>query len=85
MAQLSGAGLDYTGNIVRHIPKLEKMGLKMMKIGENILTEGKAQKLGMYEKGLMIEALDNVTIKHKSGNFFEDAWASFSDILMRGF
>mgnify|MGYP003585815223 CR=1 FL=1 len=84
VAQLSGSGLDYTGNIVRHIPRLERLGLKMMKLGENILTEGKAGKLELWEKGLMIEALDEVTIKHKTGNLLEDGWASFSDMLMRG-
>ena len=86
VVQLSGSGLDYSGNIVRHIPKLERLGLKLMKAGEFVLSEGKSAngKLDIKSKNLMIEALDHVTLKNKTGNFIQDAYAWYSDILMRG-
>jgi hypothetical protein len=84
VAQVSGSALDFSGNIVKHIPKLERLGLKLMKAGEIVLTEGKIDKMSLRQKGLMIETLDDVIVKHKTGNLIQDAWASFSDMLMRG-
>ena len=84
VVQVSGSALDLTGNAVRHLPLLEKLGLKMMKAGEEILSEGKIGKFNMREKGLLIEVIDDVMLKDKSGNLIKDTWNSLGDMLMRG-